>query len=668
MERQAQAAAAFARKWAGVGDEKQDSQRFWIELLQTVYGVANPAEFVRFEQRVQLAHTSFIDVMIPATHTMIEQKSLGKDLNAPIRQADGTLLKPVEQAKRYAAALPYSERPRWIISCNFSDFLVYDMERPNDEPEHIALADLGKEYYRLQFMVDVTDDHIQREMDISRDAGRLVGLIYDALLPCYGEKPTAQNLQDLNKLIVRLVFCFYAEDAGLFGRRNMFHDYLSSFNPAHFRMGLMELFRVLDQKPAERDPFLDADLAAFPYVNGSLFTEQVPVPPIDAKTRELILGEGCAFDWSQISPTIFGAIFESTLNPATRRQGGMHYTSIENIHKVIDPLFLDDYKRQFREAMGIKTLKTRVAKLRELQHALAQGQYFDPACGSGNFLTESYLSLRRLENDILRETVTDKSGTGVLGFDFAEDTEDFIQVSIQQFYGIEINDFAVSVAKTAMWIAESQMFHETEDIIHQEMDFLPLHTNSNIHEGNALRMDWREVLAPNDNVKLLGNPPFVGMKYQTAAQKDDMKAVFQGIRNYGNLDYVTSWYVLATRYMQGTQIRAAFVSTNSITQGEQVSILWSPLMALGVHVDFAYRTFVWNSESGDKAHVHCVIIGFSCAVATRRVIYTDKSVPQEVPNINPYLLAAPDVVVVPRVNPLCRVPKIVAGNKRLMSR
>ncbi len=294
MERQAQAAAAFARKWAGVGDEKQDSQRFWIELLQTVYGVANPAEFVRFEQRVQLAHTSFIDVMIPATHTMIEQKSLGKDLNAPIRQADGTLLKPVEQAKRYAAALPYSERPRWIISCNFSDFLVYDMERPNDEPEHIALADLGKEYYRLQFMVDVTDDHIQREMDISRDAGRLVGLIYDALLPCYGEKPTAQNLQDLNKLIVRLVFCFYAEDAGLFGRRNMFHDYLSSFNPAHFRMGLMELFRVLDQKPAERDPFLDADLAAFPYVNGSLFTEQVPVPPIDAKTRELILGEGCA--------------------------------------------------------------------------------------------------------------------------------------------------------------------------------------------------------------------------------------------------------------------------------------------------------------------------------------------------------------------------------------
>ena len=326
MNNEQKAAEAFAKKWAGKGDEKQDSQRFWIELLGTVYGVENPAEFVRFEQRVKLSHTSYIDVMIPATHTMIEQKSLGKDLSAPIRQSDGTMLKPIEQAKRYAAALPYSDRPRWIVSCNFAEFQIYNMERPNDEPERVALKDLGNEYYRLKFLVDVKDSHIQREMQISRDAGTLVGKIYDALLPCYGAAPTAKDLQDLNKLIVRLVFCFYAEDAGLFGGRNAFRDLMETFNAENFRLALITLFHVLDQKEDARDKFMDKKFAAFPYVNGSLFTEDVPVPPIDEATRRLILDEGCGFDWSKISPTIFGAIFESTLNPATRRHGGMHYT------------------------------------------------------------------------------------------------------------------------------------------------------------------------------------------------------------------------------------------------------------------------------------------------------------------------------------------------------
>ena len=453
MNNEQKAAEAFAKKWAGKGDEKQDSQRFWIELLGTVYGVENPAEFVRFEQRVKLSHTSYIDVMIPATHTMIEQKSLGKDLSAPIRQSDGTMLKPIEQAKRYAAALPYSDRPRWIVSCNFAEFQIYNMERPNDEPERVALKDLGNEYYRLKFLVDVKDSHIQREMQISRDAGTLVGKIYDALLPCYGAAPTAKDLQDLNKLIVRLVFCFYAEDAGLFGGRNAFRDLMETFNAENFRLALITLFHVLDQKEDARDKFMDKKFAAFPYVNGSLFTEDVPVPPIDEATRRLILDEGCGFDWSKISPTIFGAIFESTLNPATRRHGGMHYTSIENIHKVIDPLFLDDYKEKFQAAMSIKKKAERRDALMRLQRELASVKYFDPACGSGNFLTESYLSLRRLENDILREVLTDSAGTGALGLEFADESESFIQVSIKQFHGIEINDFAVSVAKTAMWIA-----------------------------------------------------------------------------------------------------------------------------------------------------------------------------------------------------------------------
>ncbi len=669
MNNEQKAAEAFAKKWAGKGDEKQDSQRFWIELLGTVYGVENPAEFVRFEQRVKLSHTSYIDVMIPATHTMIEQKSLGKDLSAPIRQSDGTMLKPIEQAKRYAAALPYSDRPRWIVSCNFAEFQIYNMERPNDEPERVALKDLGNEYYRLKFLVDVKDSHIQREMQISRDAGTLVGKIYDALLPCYGAAPTAKDLQDLNKLIVRLVFCFYAEDAGLFGGRNAFRDLMETFNAENFRLALITLFHVLDQKEDARDKFMDKKFAAFPYVNGSLFTEDVPVPPIDEATRRLILDEGCGFDWSKISPTIFGAIFESTLNPATRRHGGMHYTSIENIHKVIDPLFLDDYKEKFQAAMSIKKKAERRDALMRLQRELASVKYFDPACGSGNFLTESYLSLRRLENDILREVLTDSAGTGALGLEFADESESFIQVSIKQFHGIEINDFAVSVAKTAMWIAEAQMLEETETIVHQRIEFLPLTTNANIHEGNALTMDWRAVLPPTDDVKIMGNPPFVGYSLQSKEQKADMLATYvdengKPYKKAGKIDYVAAWYYKAAEYMQGHAIRAAFVSTNSITQGEQVADVWEPLYnRFGIHIDFAYRTFRWDSESTSKAHVHVVVIGFSsCEYNKDKLLFTDNTA-NIVKNINPYLIDASLLFVKSMKNAICDVPEMITGNR-----
>ena len=658
---QKKAAKEFAKRWEGKGDEKQDSQRFWIDLIQNVYGIEDPASFLRFEQRVKLSHTSYIDVMIPATHTMIEQKSLGKDLNAPIKQSDGTLLKPSEQARRYASALPYSERPRWIISCNFAEFQIYDMERPNDDPERVELKNLGEECYRLQFMVDVTSSHITKEMEVSRNAGTLVGKLYNALLPAYGENPTEKDLQDLNKLIVRLVFCFYAEDAGIFGRRNMFHDFLATFKVDNVRMGLTELFKVLDQKPEERDRFLEKKYADFPYVNGSLFSESISVPPLDKDICNLLLNEACDFDWAKISPTIFGAIFESTLNPDTRRKGGMHYTSIENIHKVIDPLFLDDYREKFHMAMEEKTLKKRLERLKALQKELAEGKYFDPAAGSGNFLTESYLSLRRLENDILRETITDKVGTGMLGF--AEEEFNPIQVNINQFYGIEINDFAVSVAKTALWIAESQMMHETEDIIQKEIDFLPLTTNANIHEGNALRMDWKEVLPPANNVKILGNPPFVGARLMSKAQKADVEKIFDGWKNNGNLDYVSCWYKKAADYMTDNQVRSALVSTNSICQGDSVAILWKPLFENGVHIDFAHRTFRWDSESTNKAHVHCVIVGFSKAKNSKpRQLFTGGQV-NLVNNINGYLIEADNVFVESRNKPLCDIPQIGIGNK-----
>lgn len=663
LKQQEKAAKEFAKKWENIGDEKQDTQRFWMELLQNVYGINNPADFICFEQRVQLGHTSYIDAMIPATHTMIEQKSLGKDLNAPIRQSDGTLLTPAEQAKRYAAALPYSERPRWIVSCNFKEFHVLDMERPNDSAEIIELHKLGTEFYRLNFLVDVKSSHIEREMEISKGAGELVAQLYDSLLEQYKINPLLTEediLHNINKLCVRLVFCLYAEDSGLFGKKSLFHDYLQDFQPHQVRNALMDLFRILDTEEAHRSPYESETLLEFPYVNGSLFSDPIEIPQFSEGAVNLILEDACNFDWSEISPTIFGAIFESTLNPEKRRQGGMHYTSIENIHKLIDPLFLDEFRNDFKEAMSRKDGKKKIQLLKALQDKMASKTFLDPAAGSGNFLTEAYLSLRRLENDILRETITDSSGTGILGFDEEEFSP--IKVSIQQFYGIEINDFAVAVAKTAIWIAEAQMFKETESIIHKEMDFLPLHNNANIHEGNSLNMDWEEIIKSNTLSYIMGNPPFVGAKKMNKQQKSEVLALFNKNSSAKSLDYVAAWYKKAVEYMKGTKIHAAFVSTNSITQGEQVPILWEGLIKEGIVINFAYKSFLWDSEANLKAHVHCIIIGFSYEELKNKLLYSDQSC-KPCYHINAYLAELPDIFVKRRTRPLCNVPELTLGNK-----
>lgn len=658
IQRAAQAAAAraFAAKWKGRGYEKGESQKFWMELLHTVYGVANPADLLVFEQQVMLDHTSFIDVMIPSTHVMIEQKSLGKSLTDPIRQSDGTLLKPIEQARRYAAALPYSARPRWIVSSNFAQFLVYDMETPNAEPQEILLKNLEREAYRLNFLVDADDEHIAKEMEVSIQAGELVGRLYDALAKEYRDMSDPHSQQSLNILCVRLVFALYAEDAGLFGRHAMFHDYLRDVPLTYFRQTLIQLFCVLDTPIAERDPYLDDALAAFPYVNGGLFAEKnIEIPQFTQEIVDILLDDASAgFDWSAISPTIFGAVFESTLNPATRRAGGMHYTSIENIHKVIDPLFLDALRDELARAKALKTETARRKALLDFQNKLAAGRYFDPAAGSGNFLTETYISLRRLENEVLRELYGREIVLGAL--------DNPIKVSIAQFYGIEINDFAVTVARTALWIAESQMMKETESIVHMTLDFLPLRTYDHIHEGNALRMDWREVLPPSGNVRVMGNPPFVGARIMTAGsvQKEDVAAVFAGWKNIGNLDYVCCWYKRAADYMRGTSVRAAFVSTNSVTQGDSVATLWKPLFAAGIYIRFAHRTFIWDSESNNKAHVHCVIVGFGYEKPDVPTIYANGQV-SRVEHINAYLVDAADVFVESRSKPLCDVPEIGIG-------
>lgn len=680
------AARQFAADWKDRGDEKQETQAFWLALLQKVFGVDEPEKYISFERRVEVDDprtgkrtTKFIDGYIPQTRVLVEQK--GKDivLTRGYKQSDGSLLSPYQQARRYGAYLPQSEQPRWIVVSNFQTFEVHDMNFPNGEPEVLTLADLAADCSKLDFLVNTGSDAIKHEEKVSLQAGELVGVLYDALLQQYKDPTDPKTLKSLNALCVRLVFCLYAEDAGIFNhRRDMFHDYLRDI-PAHgIRKALVELFRTLDQKPQDRDKYLFDDnptLAAFPYVNGGLFAdEDIEIPPFTEELKSLLLSKASQdFDWSAISPTIFGAVFESTLNPDTRRSGGMHYTSIENIHKVIDPLFLNGLKAELEEIKAIPVERTREARLAAYQSKLASLTFLDPACGSGNFLTESYISLRRLENQVIEERIIlDKGRHGyqVAGqVAWGEGALNPVQVSIHQFYGIEINDFAATVAKTALWIAESQMLKETEDIVAHQIDFLPLKSYANITEANALRLDWQTVIPKGKLNYIMGNPPFVGYSLQSKEQKEDILSIYvdekgKPYKTAGKIDYVSGWYFKASQYMQDTPIRTAFVSTNSITQGEQVAGVWKPLYdRFGIHIDFAHRTFRWDSEASLKAHVHCVIVGFSVAPFTeKKWLFTSERV-QEAENINAYLMDAPNVFIGSRNKPLCNVPLMTTGNR-----
>ncbi len=696
---------------------------FWTDLLSNVYGVENMPDFIRYEERVNsmVDSTNFIDGHIPSTRVLIEQKSIDKDLRAPIPQSEGGKLTPFQQGKKYVANLPLSQHPKWIVTCNFKEFLVYDMEQPNGEPEQIFLKDLGKEYYRLQFLVDAKSEHITKEMRVSMKAGEIVGRVYDALLEQYDDT-SAEALRWLNILCVRIVFCLYAEDAGVF-RHDQFHDFLNGYNAEDLSDALLKLFKVLNTPLEQRSKYLKDDLKAFPYTNGGLFEEEIEIPQFTEELKQTLLQNASLdFDWSEISPTIFGAVFESTLNPETRRSGGMHYTSIENIHKVIDPLFLNDLRRELDEILEEKVEKTRLRHLDEYQDKLASLTFLDPACGSGNFLTETYLSLRRLENEIFREKY---HGQMMMG-EFLNP----IKVSINQFYGIEINDFAVTVATTALWISEAQMLAETERIIQHDIDFLPLKSYANIKEGNALRMDWstlekdtvmpylyakklnvfkveelpEEVLAASSMVGepsleynkvydelnvvtkeidekmlpqkqlpkpviydyIMGNPPFVGarMMAQGSWQKKDVQDLFGKIKDVQDLDYVCCWYKKAAQLIQGKHTQVGFVSTNSISQGAQVPILWNVLLnQYHIHINFAYQTFKWNSESSEKAAVHCVIIGFGYDAASEKRLFLSNGEMQKVRNISPYLIEGDNTFVVSRKTPLCDVPTMNFGNQ-----
>ena len=652
---QEQAAKKFVEFWKNKGDEKSDTQSFWISLLHDIFGVDDPTKFIEFEKRVKIENKSFIDGYIPSTKVLIEQKSITKDLNKTEIQSDKTELTPYGQAKRYSDNLDYNERARWIITCNFKEFQIYDMDKIHSEPIILKLEELPKQYYVLQFLIDSKDIEIQKEEEVSFKAGELVGKLYDEIVKLYINPENEETLKSLNMLCVRIVFCLYAEDAGLFGKHNMFHDYIEKFSGEDLREALIKLFKILDTPKNERDPYLKEELAQFPYVNGGLFEkEDIEIPRLNDKVKNILLNEASRdFDWSDISPTIFGAVFESTLNPETRRSGGMHYTSIENIHKVIDPLFLNELKYELDTIIAEPVLKTRNKKLLEYQEKLAKLKFLDPACGSGNFLTESYLSIRRLENKMIASYTQGQIQLG------AEEINP-IKVSIKQFYGIEINDFAVTVAKTALWIAEAQMYHETQEIINMKQDFLPLKTYTHITEGNALRIDWNDVVPSNELNYIMGNPPFVGkgsMRNQNVIS--DMKF----LKIDETLDYVAGWYFKAVKFIQNTKIKCAFVSTNSIAQGEQVTPLWKELIQNeNIIINFAYRTFIWDSEASIKAHVHCVIIGFSLINNKDKIIYDDNK-RIRAKNINGYLLDAPNIFIEKRYDPICNVGQVVSGNR-----
>lgn len=668
----------FVDEWVdkdnnGIIKEDANRQPFIDDLLRRVCGIEQPTQYIQYEKDVQVkadgeVTTRRIDGYIPSTKVMWEMKgSNKKDLTKPIVQSGGDMLTPYEQAKRYANFLQQNEQPRWIVISNFVEIDIHDMNKPLADPKVIMLKDLATNYKALDFMVDTNQQQIIDEKQLSVDAGNLVAKIYDELSKAYSlhaniDDPKIQS--SLNMLIVRLVFLLYADDTGILGQENMFQNFLERREPRDIRPALITLFETLDKDPdkGERDEFLDQEYLQFKYVNGGMFSnENVIIPQFTQELKDLIVNEaGKGFNWSSISPTIFGAVFESTLNSKLRRSGGMHYTSIENIHKVIDPLFLDDLRAEFDKIQNMVNVNQRVSAAVEFQDKIAKLKFFDPACGSGNFLTETYLSLRKLENECLKIIV---GNSGVINLGEQNLTE--VKVKIQNFYGIEINDFAVAVARTAMWIAESQMWDESQNIIYSNEDFLPLDSNDSIYEGNALRMDWSDIVKPYELDYIMGNPPFIGNGNRTESQISDMDFVFKDFGKHGKLDYVAAWYVKSVIYMRNTTIRAALVSTNSVSQGVSVLQLWKPLLSkFNIHINFAVTTFKWANEAADEANVYCCIIGFSFVDEKTKVIYDGKTLSSlSVKHINAYLADADDTFITARSKPICNVPQMDYGTK-----
>lgn len=674
-------AVEFVRRWRGIlakvpasqNNEQQDTQKFWNDLLENVLGVPGTTlpSYVDYERRVRGRR---IDVFIEDHHFLCEQKSVGIDLDKPeVRQRH--LETPLQQAVWYAQNLPYSVRPRWVMTCNFETFRIYDLdeERPEDSMVEFALDELPDNLGVLSFLTSDDTSRLHQEQELSVAAGEHVTRIYDALARSYRHiGDDAREQSSLNIVITRIIFLLYAEDAELLQSHQAFGHYCERHREG-LRDALARLFEVLDTPEGERDEYLDDDLAVFPYVNGGLFHDRdVVIPRLDDAVSDAISEASEDFNWRDISGVIFGGVFEGTLNPETRRAGGMHYTSVRNIDRCLDPLFLDGLRAEVGRIEGERVAAKRKEALARFHDKLASITVADPAMGSGNFLTEAYRQLRSIENRVIEDEISENqardSGAQAMFATYAE-TVNPIRVTIDHFYGIEINDFAVAVAKTALWITEEQMLRRTKEIMPDyDFEFLPLRSLTHLTCANAIDANWDE-LFPRSLDYIVGNPPFVGARNQSAAQKQQVMGVFDGQRNAGNIDYCAAWYMKAARFTLYKHTRCCLVSTNSICQGEQVANIWKPIHDTGIHIDFAHNTFRWSNEAaaGDQAHVFCVIVGFSREATTKRLYVHDTPDSEEhleLPGrINAYLADGPDVFVYGRSTPICDVPEMGIGNK-----
>jgi hypothetical protein len=657
-------ALAFSREWEGARAERAEAQTFWNEFFN-VFGVTR-RRIASFEEPVKRARSrfeksggkgGFVDLFWRGT-LIAEHKSRGLNLDSAYKQA-----------LEYFEGLSERDLPRYVIVSDFARIRLYDLDTGirNEFP----LKDLYRKIKLFGFIAGYITQRIEVEDPVNIKAAERMGRLHDRL------RASGYEGHKLEVFLVRLLFCLFAEDTTLFEPMGSFRDFLENFSHedgSDLGSRLAHLFQVLNTLEGKRQKSLDETLAAFPYVNGQLFEETLSIPTCDRVIREMLL-DCCALDWGRISPAIFGSLFQCVMDEAgsvRRRNLGAHYTSEENILKLIKPLFLDDLWVEFQAS------KRSTKKLFEMHKKIARLNFFDPACGCGNFLVIAYRELRLLELEILRAV----RASGQMHLNIFQ----LVQVDVDQFYGIEIEEFPAQIAQVALWLTDHQMNMMISEEFGQYFRRLPLKHAAKIQCGNALHMDWNDVVSVYDVDYILGNPPFVGKQYQSAEQKDDMRSVFAGVKGAGVLDYVTAWYMKAVRYVRGDdkvagrldalpgmpkppceKLKIAFVSTNSITQGEQVGVLWSELLRLGVKIHFAHRTFRWSNEARGKAAVHCVIIGFALHDSDRKTIYDYPDINEEphallVNNINPYLVNALDVVVVKRTKPIYTVPAMSYGS------
>lgn len=628
-------ALAFSKEWEHETSEDAEAKSFWDGFFH-VFDVSR-RRVATFETAVRKGDQKqgFIDLLWKGV-ILIEHKSRGKDLD-----------KAFQQAKDYFPGLKEHELPKFILVSDFERFRLFDLE--TGENHAFLLRELVANVHLFGFIAGYQKRSYKDEDPVNIQAAERMGRLHDTL------EAVGYTGHALEVYLVRILFCLFAEDTGIF-ERTQFQELVDTYTKpdgSDLALQLAQLFQTLNTPKDRRLKNLDETLAAFPYVNGKLFEENLPLAAFDTKMRESLL-LCCALDWSKISPAIFGAMFQAVMNPKERRNLGAHYTSEKNIQKVIKPLFLDELHAEFEKVKGNR------ARLNELHRKISTLRFLDPACGCGNFLIISYRELRELELLILREL--NKSGQGFL------DVREIMRVNVDQFAGIEYDEFPARIAEVAMWLIDHQMNCRVSDEFGQYFVRLPLDKAAKIVHGNALRMDWADVVPKEQLSYILGNPPFVGAKMMNENQRADIIAVAPKLDGIGLLDYVAAWYLKAADLIRDTQIKVAFVSTNSITQGEQVGVLWGNMLSKGVKIHFAHRTFRWSNEARGNAAVHCVIIGFADFDTKPKFIF-DYQEPKGEPslinaqNINPYLVDAASVVLLRRSKPLCPVPEIGIGNK-----